>query len=137
MSPQVNFVPGQTDGRRKAFLEWTSINLSSKLSLRSGGYVNYYKSVHHPISTLPDGIGAPRQFSKQISILSFQLSVQKCSLLGQSEGKKKASFGVCKKGGHSLRLPSLGCYKRWKLSPFVKFKIILLLLCFLIRLSYK
>ena len=55
MSAQVH--SGQTEGRRKTFLEWTSINLSSKLSLTCGGNVNYYTSVHHPIPTLPVGIG--------------------------------------------------------------------------------
>ena len=57
MSAQVYYVPGQTEGRRKAFLEWTSTDESSKLSLRCGGNVNYYKSVHHPIPALPVGIG--------------------------------------------------------------------------------
>ena len=51
MSPQVYSVPCQAEGRRKIFLEWTSIDLSSKLSLTCGGNVNYYKSVHHPIPT--------------------------------------------------------------------------------------
>ena len=45
MSAQVYSVPGSM----KAFLEWTSIDLSSKLSRKCGGNVNYYKSVHHPI----------------------------------------------------------------------------------------
>ena len=54
---QVYSVPGQTEGKRKAFLEWTSIDLSSKLSLTCWGNVNYYKSVHHPRPTLPVGIG--------------------------------------------------------------------------------
>ena len=53
MSTQVYSVPGQTEGRRKAFMEGTSINLYSKLSLTCGGNVNYHKSVHHPIPTLP------------------------------------------------------------------------------------
>ena len=57
MSTQVYSVPGQTEGRRKAFLGWTSIDLSSKLSLTCGGNVKYYKSVHHPIPHLPVGIG--------------------------------------------------------------------------------
>ena len=51
MSPQVCSVPGQTEGGRKTFSEWTSIDLSSKLSFTCGGNVNYYKSVHHPIPT--------------------------------------------------------------------------------------
>ena len=53
MSAQVYSVPGQTEGRKKAVLEWTSIDLS----LTCGDNVNYYKSVHHPISTLPVEIG--------------------------------------------------------------------------------
>ena len=57
MSARVYSVPDQTEGRRKAFLEWVSIDLSSKLSLKCGGNVNYYKSVDNPIPTLPVGIG--------------------------------------------------------------------------------
>ena len=48
---------GQTEARRKAFFEWANIDLSSKLSLTCGGNVNYYKSVHQLILTLPVGIG--------------------------------------------------------------------------------
>ena len=48
-------VPSEVRG--KAFLKRTSIDLSSKLSLTYGGNVNYYKSVHHPIPTLPVGTG--------------------------------------------------------------------------------
>ena len=49
MSAQVYSVPGQTEGKRKAFLEWKSMELFYKLSLTCGGNVSYYKSVHHPI----------------------------------------------------------------------------------------
>ena len=49
MSAQLYSMPGQTEGRRKAFLEWTNIDLSRTCR----GNVNYYKSVHHPITTLP------------------------------------------------------------------------------------
>ena len=52
MNAQVYSIPGQTERRRKAFLEWKSIDLSYELSLTYGGNVNYYKSVHHPILTL-------------------------------------------------------------------------------------
>ena len=51
MSAQVYSVPGQTEGRSKAFLEWKSIDLSHELSLTCGGNVNYCKSVHQPIPT--------------------------------------------------------------------------------------
>ena len=52
MSVQVYSVPGQTEGRKKAFLEWKGIDLPYELSLTCGGnVVNYYKSVDHPIPT--------------------------------------------------------------------------------------
>ena len=53
MSVLVYSVLGQTEGRRKDFLEWTNINLSSKVSLTCWDNVNYYESVHHFIPTLP------------------------------------------------------------------------------------
>ena len=51
MSARVYYVPGQTKGRRKAFLEWKSIDLPYELSLIPGGNDKFYKSVHHPIPT--------------------------------------------------------------------------------------
>ena len=51
----ISEVPSEVRG--KASLKWTSIDLSSKLSLTYGGNVNYYKSVHNPIPTLPVGTG--------------------------------------------------------------------------------
>ena len=53
MNAQVYSVHGQTEGKMKAFFEWKSIDLSYELSLTYGVNVNYYKSVHHPIPTLP------------------------------------------------------------------------------------
>ena len=55
MITQVYSVPGQTEGRWNVFLEWTSIDLSSKLSLTCGGNVNYYKCDDHAILTLETG----------------------------------------------------------------------------------
>ena len=43
--------------RGKTFLKWTSKDLSSELSHTYEGNVNYYRSVHHPIPTLPVGTG--------------------------------------------------------------------------------
>ena len=52
MSAQVYSVPGQTKGRKKAFLEWEKA-YSYPINYLWGGEdnVNYYKSVHHPIPT--------------------------------------------------------------------------------------
>ena len=51
MSAQVYSVPGQIEGKRKAFFERKSIDLSYELSLTCGVNINYHKGVHHPIST--------------------------------------------------------------------------------------
>ena len=73
-------------------MEGTSIDLSSKLSFTHGGNVNYYKSIHHAISTLPVEKGTHWQLSKQISKLFFQMSVQVYSLLGQTEEERRTFF---------------------------------------------
>ena len=74
--------------------------------------------------------GTPQQFLKQISKLSFQLNVQIYSLLGQTEGEKKAFFGGCKKGGANCEITDV--IRDEKVSPFVKFELILPFLCFLL-----
>ena len=51
--------------RGKAFLKWTSRDLSSKLSLTYEGNLNYYKSVHHPIPTLPVNRGHSGNFQNK------------------------------------------------------------------------
>ena len=51
MSAQVYSVPGQTDGKRKPYLEQKSIDISFEVSLTCGVNVNYYKNVYHPVST--------------------------------------------------------------------------------------
>ena len=73
MSAQVYSVPGQTEDRRKVFMEWTCIYLFSKLSLTCGGDVNYYKSVHHPIHTLSVGIGNTLAIFKRNHLALFSI----------------------------------------------------------------
>ena len=51
MSAQLYSVPGQTEGRRKALLEWKSIDLFYEVPLTCEDNVNYYKSVPHSIPT--------------------------------------------------------------------------------------
>ena len=73
------------------------------------------------------------QFLKQISKLSFQLSVQIYSLLGQTEGEREAFFGEYKKGSTLWDYQKhLIVIRDEKVSSFVKFEIILPLLCFLL-----
>ena len=51
MNAQVYSALGTTDGRRKSYLEWNSLDLSYKVSLTCGGNAKYYESVNHPILT--------------------------------------------------------------------------------------
>ena len=108
--------------RENVFLKRVSIYLSSKLSLTYRVNVNHYKKVHHPMLLLLYlwEQGTPCQFSKQISKISFQLTVQIYTLLGQTEGEKKVYFGGCKKRDHIVGLSprALGCHKRLKIFSF-------------------
>ena len=72
--PEYMLFLAKTEGRWKGFLEWTSIDLSSKSSLTCGGNFNYYKSVHHPIPTLTVGIGTTQAIFKtnQQALLSTE-----------------------------------------------------------------
>ena len=77
--------------------------------------------------------GTPWNFSKRISKLSFQLSLQIYSLLAQTEGARKAFFWKGERKRTTLRdypPEHLVDITDEKVSPFVKFEIILLLLCF-------
>ena len=89
----------------RAFLELAKIDLSLKLSISCGGNFNYYKSVYDPIPTLIAGMGNTWQFSKEVSKLSFPLSVQIFFLLSQTKGERKTFFERWKKVGHIVRLP--------------------------------
>ena len=74
--------------------------------------------------------GANWIFSKQDLKLSVELSVQRYYLLGQTESEIKILFRGSKTwelledAGLLVRLSAraLGCYKRWKKSPFVNLK---------------
>ena len=102
MSDQVYSVPGQTEGRRKAFLDWTSVDLSSKLSVTCGGNVNNYKSVHHPIPTLPLGIGNTLGIFESKSVSSPFLSVSRYILfLTKLKRRGRTFLEVARRGAAS------------------------------------
>ena len=65
-----------------------------------------------------------------LTFFSLQVSVQVYSLISQTEEERKTFFGGCKNGDHIMMLPSraLGCHKKEKVYPVVKFEIILPLL---------
>ena len=82
--------------------------------------------------------GIPWQFSKQISKLSFKLSVQKYSLLAKLKGKERPFLEGARRGTTLLDCPQehLVVIRDAKVSPFVKFEIMSPLL-FFIRFPYK
>ena len=76
-------------------MKWTrNIDLSSKLSTYWGN-VNYYKSVHDPIPTLPVGTGSTLEIFKlnQLALLSIDFPDIFSSCPAQTEVEKKAFFG--------------------------------------------
>ena len=105
MNSQVYSVPGQTEGRKKAFLNWKSIDLSSKLSLTCEGNINFYKSFYHPLPT-HENREHPGNFQNKSTSSPFSWVPM----------ERKIFFRRCKKWDHiMILLPRvLGCHKRWK-----------------------
>ena len=133
MSIQVFSVPGQTEGKRKTFFKWKSMDLSYQISLTCGANVNYYKSVDHSIPTC-ENREHPDNFQNKSGSSAFIWGVQVYSLLGQTEGERKAFLGS--KKGVTLWdycQENLVVIREEKVCPFVKFEIIHLL-CFLLHL---
>ena len=135
MIAQVYSVLGQTEGRRKAFLEWTSIDLSSKLSFTFGSNVNYYKKVHHPI---------PTRLVRIRNTLAIFKTNQQVLLSNECPGifsswpnwrGNEGLFWIVQDGkSHCEITPQehLVVINDEKVCSFVKFEIILLLLCCLL-----
>ena len=118
MSAQVYSVLGQTEGRTKTFLEWKSIDLSSKVSLTCGGNANYYKSIHHPIPTRgsrehPDNF-QNKSISSRFNWVSWYIL-----FLAKLKGRERPFLEDARRG-ITLRLPprALACHKIWKSLSF-------------------
>ena len=88
MSVQVYSVPSKTKGRRKALLEWKSIELPNELSLTCGDNAKYYKSVHHPISS-PDNKEHPANFQNKSVSSAFSLVSKYILFLAKLNGARK------------------------------------------------
>ena len=97
MSAQVYSVPGQTEGKRKAFFEWKSIDLSYELSLTCGVNVNYYKSVHHPIPTRENREHSGNFQNKSVSS-AFNSVSRYILFLANLKGKGKSFLKSARRG---------------------------------------
>ena len=133
MSAQVYSVPSQTEGRRKAFLEWKRIDLSYELSLTCEGNVNYYKSVHHHIPTRENREHPGNYQNKSVSS-PFNWVSRYILFLAKLKGRGRPFLEGARRGITLWDYPQehLVVIRDEKVSPFVKFEIILPLLCFLL-----
>ena len=115
MSFQVYSVPGQTERRRKAFLECKGIDLSYELSLKCGGNINYYKSVHHHILTR-ENREHPDNFQNKSVNPAFNWVSRYIFTFWPNGREEGGLFWRVQEGGHIVRLPlrALGCHVRWK-----------------------
>ena len=130
MSAQVHSVPGQTEGKRKVFFEWKSIDISFEWSLTSGVNVNYYKSVHRPIPT-GENREHPGNFQNKSVSSAFNWVSRYILFLAKLKGKGRPFLEDPLRGATLWYYPQeyLVVIRDEKVS-LVKFEIILPLLCF-------
>ena len=131
MNAQVYSVLGQTEGRRKDFLEWKTIDLFSNLSVTCGANVNYYKSAHHPIPNSRNR-GHPGNFQNKSVNSPFSWVSMYILFLAKLKGRGRPSLKGARRGPTLWEYPQEHSVviRDEKVSPFVKCEIILLLLCF-------
>ena len=119
------------EGRQKAFLEWKSIKISSKLSLTCDWNFSYYKSVYHPFPTCGNK-EHPSNFQNKSLSSPFSWVSRYILFLAKLKRKGRPFLKVAR------RKPTLWDYpeehlvviiRDEKVSPFVKFERILLFLC--------
>ena len=113
--------------------------LNSLKSLTCWGNVNYYKSVHHPIPTLPDGIGNTQAVfrTNQYGLFSVE-----CQGMFYSWPQRRGEEGFFRRVQEGRRGATLWDYLQEHLVAIrdetLKVEIILPLLCFLLdALTYK
>ena len=105
-------------------MEWKSIDLSYELSLTCGGNVNHYKSVHHPIPTR-ENRKHPGNFQNKSARSAFNWVSRYILLSAKLKGVRGETTLQDYPQEH------LVVKRDEKVSPFVRFEIILPLLCFL------
>ena len=140
MPEYILFLAKLREERRKAFYEWASIDLSSKLFLTCRGSFNHYKSVHHLIPTLPLGIGNTQTIFKtnQKALLSIECP-QVMFSSGSNWRGEESLFCRVQEGDHIVRLPSRasGCHRWWKSLTFCQIWNIPTISLFFVRRPYK
>ena len=127
MSVQVYSIPGQSEGRSRVFLELKRIDLSYELSLTCAGNVNFYKIVHHPIPARekrkhPGNFQNKSVSSDFIWMSSYILFLAKLKERGRPRFWSKQERGTL----WDYSQEHLVVIRDEKVSPFVKFEIILL-----------
>ena len=134
MSAQVYCVHGQTEWRKKAFLEWTSIDLSSKLSFTCGGNFNYYK-VFVILLLLCRNREHPGNFQNKSASSPFNWLSRYILFLAKLKVRESPFMEGARSGAALWNYPKeyLVVIKDEKFCPFLKFETILPLLCCLLE----
>ena len=111
----------------------SQLDLSSKLSLTCGDNVNYYKSIHHPIPTRGNREHLGSFQNKSVSS-SFNWVSSYILFLAKLKGRGRPFLEGARRGVTLWDYPQeyLVVIRDEKVSLFVKFEIILPLLCFLL-----
>ena len=129
--PKYIFLANWREKEGLFFLEWKSIDLSSKsidLSLTCKGNVNYYKIVHHPITTRGNREHPGNFQDKSVSSPLDQV----CRYIlfsAKLKGRRRPFLGEhCDITPKSTWLS----WERWKSLPFCEVWIIQPVLCFLL-----
>ena len=123
MNVQVYSVPGQTEGRRRALLEWKKTDLPFKLSTTCGSNFTYYKIVHRPIPTL--SVGILNTMTIFIINLKAILSIECPGISSSWPNWRGRPFMECARMGLALwdyPRQYLVVIKDEKVCPFVKFR---------------
>ena len=110
---------------------WTLISYA--LSLTCGGNINCYKSVHHPIPTRKNR-ETPGNFQNKSVSSAFNWVSRYILFLAKLKGRGRPFLEGPRRGATLWDYPQehLVVIRDEKVSPFVKFEIILPLLCFLL-----
>ena len=127
MSDQVYSVPCQTEGRRKAFLEWTRLDLSSRLSLTHGGNVTIIKCSSSYSYSACGNREHPGNFQNKSVSSPFSWMSSYILFLAKLKRRGRSFLEGARRGAPLWDYPQehLVVIRDEKVSPFVKFEIIL------------
>ena len=118
-------------------MEWTSINLSSKISLRCGVMLTIIKVLIILFLLCLWEKGTSGNSKNKLVRSPFNWVSKYVLFLAKVKARRRPFLEGARRGGGGGQIMRfhprvLDCEKRWTISPFLKLEIILPLLCFLL-----